>query len=46
MSNTKRDNLETYTPDSVVVAEGFQDRKLVELYRDAFDSHENGGPAT
>jgi hypothetical protein len=30
-----------YTPDSVVVAEGFRDRKLVELYRDIFRSHES-----
>ncbi len=35
-----------YTPDSVVVDEGFHDRRLFELYRDVFDSHENGGPAT
>jgi hypothetical protein len=30
-----------YTADSVVVSQGFQDRKLVELYCDIFDSHES-----
>jgi hypothetical protein len=30
-----------YTPDISVVSEGFQDRKLVELYCDIFDSHES-----
>ena len=30
-----------YTPDSGVVSQGFQDRKLVELYCDIFDSHES-----
>lgn len=30
-----------YTPDTVVVSEGFQNRKLAELYCDIFDCHGN-----